>query len=151
MAGAESRMSRAIATRRSVTGLPSSSPSTRANARPIRYATSSSIWSGQMPRTSYALKIEGSTTPGVLQEAAAAEVRQHPGEGDRHHDDDRPERPDPAVERELHVHPEEAGEEGERQDHDAERREHLQHLVHTVRDHRLVRVLERLHDLLVVL
>ena len=55
------------------------------------------------------------------------------------------------VEREVHVHPEDAREQGERQDDHAEGGEHPQDLVHPVREHRLVRVLERLHDLLVVL
>ena len=36
------------------------------------------------------------------------------------------------------------------QDHEAEDREHAEHVVVAVRDHRLVRVLERLDDLLVV-
>ena len=50
----------------------------------------------------------------------------------------------------MHVHPEEAGEERQRQHHDAEDREHVEDVVLLVRDERLVRVLERLDDFLVV-
>ena len=51
---------------------------------------------------------------------------------------------------EADVHPEDPGDQRQRQHHDAEDREDLQHAVLPVRDHRLVRVLERLDDLLVV-
>ncbi len=50
----------------------------------------------------------------------------------------------------MDVHPEEAGDERERRQHDEEDREDVEDVVLLVRDQRLVRVLERLDDLLVV-
>ena len=59
--------------------------------------------------------------------------------------------PDAGVEREVDVHAPDAREQSQRQHHDAEGGQHAQDLVDAVREDRLVRVLERLHDLLVVL
>ena len=59
--------------------------------------------------------------------------------------------PDAALARDLDVHPEDRGHERQRQQQHREDRQQLQDLVDAVRDRRLVRGLERLHDLLVVL
>src|SRR5215207_6259549 len=83
--------------------------------------------------------------------ATVTEVAQHPHEHRHHGSDDPPEGADADIEREIHVHPEDARQERERQDHHAEGGEHAQDVVHAMRDHRLVGDLERLHDLLVVL
>src|SRR6266540_2749381 len=96
--------------------------------------------------------MEGSVTRLVLlQEAALAEVADHPDEDDRHDRDDRPEGAHASLERKVHVHPEHAREERQRQDDHAERGQHAQHLVDAVREHGLVRVLERLDHFLEVL
>ena len=50
----------------------------------------------------------------------------------------------------FEIHPEEAGDQRQRQQDDGEDGQDAQHVVLAVRDHRLVRRLERLDDLLVV-
>src|SRR6478609_3211349 len=82
--------------------------------------------------------------------ALPAEEGEHADDGDRHQAEACPERVPGVDAGEVHVHPEEAGEKRQRQQHDAEDREHVEDVVLLVRDQRLVRVLERLHDFLVV-
>src|SRR5215211_4812301 len=154
--GADSLMSRPIAIRCWPAGVPSSCSSTRGKARPIRYASASSIWSGYFPRTSYTLKIEGSVTPRVLQEAALAEVGGHAHEDGDHHAHGHPEAGCRAAcgvrsAGQADVHSEDAGEQREREDDHGEGGQYPQHLVDPMREHGLVRVLERLDDLLEVL
>src|SRR5436190_17783121 len=88
--------------------------------------------------------------PARLEPALVPEEREQPEERDDHPGEDHPERPDRVVARETNVHPEEAGDEREREEDHAEDRQQPQDVVLAVREHRLVRVLERLDDLLVV-
>src|SRR5215210_5138074 len=72
-------------------------------------------------------------------------------EADREHDrEQRPEGVDVALSRHADVHAEEARDQRQRQQDDADDGEELQPVVRLVPDHGLVRVLERLDDLLVV-
>src|SRR5215211_1882588 len=82
--------------------------------------------------------------------ALPAEKAEQPHQQHRHHGDDHPERMSRSLAGERDIHPEEARDDRQRQEHDAEDREHAQDLVLPVRDYRLVRVLERLDDLLVI-
>src|SRR4051812_49255731 len=94
---------------------------------------------------------EVSATSGPLQEAALAEVRDHARQDDGHERDDRVERCEVLLARDLDVHPPDRGDQRQRQEDDRERREDAEDLVGAVRDGGLVRLLERFHDLLVVL
>src|SRR3954465_13480231 len=82
--------------------------------------------------------------------ALEAEEREQADERDDHAGKDHPERPRRLEARELDVHPEEPGDQGQRQQHDREDGEHSEDVVLPVRDDRLVRVLERFDDFLVV-
>src|ERR671914_1852861 len=86
-----------------------------------------------------------------LQPPALAEVPDHPDQQRQHRAQDHPERGLARLAGDPHVHPPDARYQGEWEDDHAERGQHPQDLVHAVREHRLVRVLEGLHDLLEVL
>src|SRR3954451_7713658 len=85
------------------------------------------------------------------QPAAVLEEREHRHEQRQHRAEDDPERRDVALAGHSHVHSPDARDQRERQEHHAEHREDAQDVVQAVLDHRLVRLLECLHDLLVVL
>src|SRR3954447_164610 len=86
-----------------------------------------------------------------LQPAAVAEVAERRGQDGHHYADDDPEGVDRALARHAHVHAPDRGDQREGEQDYAECGEHAQDVVQAVRDHRLVRVLERLHHFLVVL
>src|SRR4051794_9350510 len=85
------------------------------------------------------------------QPSASLEPGDHPDEDQEHAADDDEEGAEVVLAGHLDVHPPDAGDQGERQDHDADRGQHAEDVVEAVRDHRLVGLLERLDHLLVVL
>src|SRR5690242_13727816 len=86
-----------------------------------------------------------------LQPAALPEEDDQPHEQDQHHARDLPEGGDAALSGDADVHAPDARQQCEREDDDADRGEHPEDVVEAMRDHRLVGLLERLCDLLVVL
>src|SRR5581483_2414498 len=85
-----------------------------------------------------------------LQPALVAEEPEHPDHRDRRDHDHGDEAAGRVEARKVYVLPEEPGDHGQREHHHAEDGEHVEDVVLLVRDERLVRVLERLDDLLVV-
>src|SRR5436190_7029773 len=83
--------------------------------------------------------------------AAAPEEGDHPEQHDDHHAEDDPEARDLALVGDADIHPEDAGDQGQRQEDDADHGQHAEDVVEAVRDDGLVRVLQPLDDLLVVL
>src|SRR6201996_3308071 len=86
-----------------------------------------------------------------LQPAAAFEPDHHADEDHEHAAEDDEEGGETVLARHLRVHSPDAGDQGQRQDHDADRGQDAEDVVEAVRDHRLVGLLERLDHLLVVL
>src|SRR6266498_568527 len=82
--------------------------------------------------------------------AFVPEERDHPDDRRDHEADNDPESGVGPLAGEADVHPEDARDQRQREDDHAEHRQDPQDVVLPVRDDRLVRVLERLHDLLVV-
>src|SRR4051794_18781441 len=86
----------------------------------------------------------------ALQPALVAEERGQPERQSEHEADDRPERGGGLEAWEVNVHAEDARDQRQRQQDHGHDGQEAQDVVLAVRDDRLVRVLERLHDLLVV-
>ena len=97
-----------------------------------------------------ATRAPGANDPIALDPALPAEEGEQAGDHRDHGGDHHPECTGRPFARELHVHPEDAREQGQRQEHGAEDRQHAEDVVLAVRDRRLVGRLQRLDDLLVV-
>src|SRR5262249_18484965 len=92
-------------------------------------------------------RLQARRPAGASEPALPAEEGEHPDDGHPHQSEGGPERVPGVDTREVDVHPEEPGQDRERQQHDAEDREDVEDVVLLVRDQGLVRVLERLDDL----
>ena len=86
----------------------------------------------------------------ALEAQLLAEVGERPQEDRDHSGEHRVEGAQVALARDADVHAPDAGHQRQREHDHADRGQHAQDVVDAVRDHRLVRVLERLDDLLVV-
>src|SRR6188474_544382 len=137
----------------SPSGVSRSAADSRSNAsdhaRRANAARPRSIGSSVMDAPAYAL--EPALSAGPLEPASPAEQDHEGDEHDRHQREDQVERIGLALTRELHVHPEDARDEGQWQEHDAGRGEDPERVVQAMGQHRLVRRLEPFDDLLVVL
>src|SRR4051794_21549472 len=87
----------------------------------------------------------------ALEPATPAEVEDETDQDQRHQPEDDEEPGGVALVGDPGVHPHDAGDQRQRQDHDADRGQHPEDVVEAVGDHRLVGLLQRLGDLLVVL
>src|SRR5688572_30427364 len=92
----------------------------------------------------------GPVEPFRLQPALVAEEPDHAHERGHEQPEDDPEGRMRALAGEEHVHPEHARDQRQRQHRHADEREETEDVVLAVRDHRLVRLLQRVGDLLVV-